>query len=624
MTEFVPDAVQPSSSLAFVPDNPMPPERPGLAHGIATAADIGTAALANTIEAPVLGAVGLAERAIGHSDTPVKNWLGEHMVYHTQEDLGRPWVNAMEKPIAGALHSVDKAVGDYAGSSVQKWLREIAGTASDAANVLPAAGAISREVSAATAAKPLMDVPDVARAPDELARAAGIKVRPSDVQAATGSEQPSIAARATESVGGSKDLKREFILENKPKINALASASVQMPEGTLLSPASLAEAEKPYAVAYDAVKKRVGPTEADPQFLSAVQQAGVRKDSVLPISGEIRAAQQSLVDAGEMNGKQIIATMSDLRERGFANKLSDNSNTQALGKAQLDLARALEDRLERATAANAPDLLPAFKEARIGFAKTGTIRASLVGHDINPQAVLRLADNNPGITGELKLIADLAERFPKVVTHKVPEPSGGALHAIKTYGSLGVVPAAQKIARMFVSGTRGEAETADVSLGSALADYTTSKASAGFHPSQEPPAPLDPLTRAMMEQDATGRVQKGDLRARLMLPSPETVSRGADMAAGNETLNAADMQTLADAITSHHPSSARPAPLRLPAPGQLAPRDVLVGELTRKERQAALQHPGSGNNPAPSTLTAARQRAIMNHLIQVLAARENP
>jgi hypothetical protein len=570
-----------------------------LSNGLSTEGQLALSAATHLVSGPLArGAAGLLARFTNQDPDKLKAIADKYAVYDTPVGSdARTYTDAMTRAVAPIMasgndpefgapavaQSADEFIGKYGGPAAQTAARQAVGTAGDIMAVAPLAGAIGEGVSALRASPAIAEGAQVARTPDEIAQASGVPIRPSDATAATGSNPPSVWAKLGEAVGGSKELRRDFILKAKPALNSLAAQEAGLPADTQLSSAALDQADLPHAAVYQQVRDALPDAlPFDQQYRDQVANAGANVDSLRPLPASAVAARDAATElgGGEANGRQLLATISDYRAKGFRARLSPDVDQQAAGEAQLDIANALEAQMDRHLANDAPDLLGQYQTARIGFAKNNTIREALVGHDIDPQVVSKLADKNPGIGGGLKTIADLAEYFPKIATQKVPDP--GTVHGF--LGALGNIIAApvRYGARSIMGATRGEVANPTVSLSSALSDYAN-RGPSGL-------LARGPMTQSLLTHDPT-------------------------FTGGNQGLEPAD-QALADAVAARHPGSPRPAPLALPAPGQLAPTAAAVAPV---QPSVALQHPASPD--LSSTVTQAAQRARIQHMIDVLTAR---
>ncbi len=599
---------------------------PGLLGGLQAAGQLALSGATHAISGPIVeGLAGLAARATGNDPEAAKAAAEKYAVYNTPENsVARSYTDAMTHavapvvaPIANALsgdvHTADDFIGKYGGPEAQRIARQTAGTAGDLLNAAPILGAAGKGVAAlAAAAKPVEEAATVARLPHELAQAADIRVPPSIMAATTGAEKPGIAARAGESLGGSSEMSREDIIHNKGRVNALGAQAANLPDDTLLSRAKLDEADAPHAAVYRQVEAAIPePIPIDDTAKAAIARAGERPNSLRPIPATVDKAREGALAIDQADGTQLKATIADYRTKGYEALKSDDPDTISFGKSQLDIANALEDQMERQLDTTNPGLADQFRQAREGFAINNTIREGLVGHDLDPKFVLKAADTNRGIQGPLKLIADLTERFPQVMTTKVPKITAGSIISrgvhygvpgLLGYAVGGPVGAAAGVAAapLLQKGLRGLMDVARsgvsnprVALGTALADYAKQRGGA-FAPAQ------------------TGFAVPGKRGGAVAtVPGQNYAPPVSATRLANQGLNPGD-QALADAVAARHPAAARERTPMLALPAPRASISEVAARVTR-------QHP---SNPAvSSTVTQAAQRAKVEHMIQVLAAR---
>jgi len=98
-----------------------------------------------------------------------------------------------------------------------------------------------------------------------------------------------------------------------------------------------------------------------------------------------------------------------LRQEGFTNAASEDVSNQQLGRAQLDMARAIEGHIGRNLPQGGPVDLAQFQDARRALAKNYTVQSVLRGNEVDPQALARVQRADPELLdGGLKLAADFA------------------------------------------------------------------------------------------------------------------------------------------------------------------------------------------------------------------------
>jgi hypothetical protein len=301
------------------------------------------------------------------------------------------------------------------------------------------------------------------------------------------------------------------------------------------------------------------------------------------------------------------------------------------------MANALDDRLAAAANDVDPALGAQYKEARIGFAKIQTVKNVRVGLDVDSGRLARAASKSNAIDGGLKVIADVHTAFPNVMGRTVPEPSSSKLDKFFSVASAGIKPGAEKLSRMLLNATRGEAASPMLGEGGPLGYYyrdrpTDTRSPFPDRPPLRPdsgrllPSPsdisIDLPNQGLNAADQTagpyghpGEPGRMTGYSRLALPAPgQETQFGIPpvTSMGTESINAAD--TIRP--FPQHPGTARVAPLMLPAPGQETSTE-LANLLMQPG--VGLNHPGAPN--LKSTITTAQQRAKLEHLIQALSYR---
>lgn len=216
-------------------------------------------------------------------------------------------------------------------------------------------------------------------------------------------------------------------------IDALTLHNQQIGDVRLSGAAGIPAGAQPTQQAFDfgaeapnAVYNRVAaalPTQAlSPDAQTAVQNAGV-SDLIThsPDSQAILDAQKARLlgapggAAPQLTGDQIIGNMRALRQEGYQRLGSEDVEQQNLGKAQLDMARGLEQHVTDTLPENGDVSLAQFQDARTALAQNYAVRGALVGNHISLPIIARLQRNDPGLlTGELQTAADFANEHPKV------------------------------------------------------------------------------------------------------------------------------------------------------------------------------------------------------------------
>lgn len=245
-----------------------------------------------------------------------------------------------------------------------------------------------------------------------------------------------------ESMGGKAAVKQDVQRRNAQVIrDEIAPKSVGLPGGQPVTLDALEAVRKQAGQAGYAPLDQMGQVNWTPSYVQALDAIERRfaKSRALTTSEKVPAVSDMVkeLDVPSMSGKQLNETIQNLREIGNKNASAVygmSSQTQALGKAQIKAAAALENlAIENLTAQGKQDLLPALKEARQLIAKTYDLERSLnqVTGDISPALFAKKAKQGKPLSGELKTLADFVAAFPNAVAadaRRIPTPGVSALN----------------------------------------------------------------------------------------------------------------------------------------------------------------------------------------------------
>ena len=545
---------------------PPAPESP-----LAVGADLLATGLSGaTVGTVGTGLVGIGSRLMGRNADKDKADFNEWAVWHPQTRGGREAIQKAEdfmSPVTGTVargvNAADRAIGKVVGPTAQQYVREFFKAGQDVAGAVPAAGAaaqgvkLGREVAGQTKM-----LSKVAKAPDDVARAAGLRVAPGSVADATGARaKPGMTARAADAIAG-QDTNLINQRHNKLQVNNIAMQDIGLAPNTPVSKDALAKARKPHAETYDQIRKVVPTTPVDQAYETAVLSVGKGSSSVLEAPKSIESLRQQILQP--MDGGQMIDTISDLRVNGWKKFLAkDNPEMNAEGSAMLDMANAIEQHLDRTVARVAPDLEGKYQIARRGFAKVDAVEASIVGNDVDPQALVRMASRSDALDGGLKVVADTATHFPRDFNIRPAR--------MNDTGSLSLSSLVSPIrhgAGWGVSRTRGEARAPRLGM----------------------EGPLSYYYRTYGDSGVPKRGPMSDPRNLLANPSEMAINRP------NEGLNPGDVSRGPYGHPGEASTSVSP-PLALPAPGRTSygnPNAAAAGEMGLGPDIAAAgaRHPG--------------------------------
>ena len=222
-----------------------------------------------------------------------------------------------------------------------------------------------------------------------------------------------------------------LILQNNPVGKTVAGAEAGVPHGTDVTYETLEKARgvsdpnhpeynpaAPNAV-YGRVASNLPTAPLSERAATAVRSAGgadrITEGTPDAITNTQALKDQLLAPGRQFTGNQVINESRGLRQEGGTNIASDDVSKQQLGKAQLDMAKALEQHIEDTLPPNAEVSLEQFQNARTALAKNFTVQSALNGKYIDLPALARIQRSDPNVlTGNLRVLADFANDHPEV------------------------------------------------------------------------------------------------------------------------------------------------------------------------------------------------------------------
>lgn len=338
---------------------------------------------------------------------------------------------------AQALKTGGFRVGELAGTKAGMALRVAGGAATGGASV----AAVNPDDAAAGAALGAV-LPGAVKAVGMAGRKAVQVARgpemPAAHQAAVKSAQeagyvlpptharPTLGNQLIESVAGKLSTAQSASARNQETTNILVKKATGL---TDLSPEAIAAARAEANSAYDALGK-VGRFRTDAAFKSALDRIGAGGKSLAEDFPELANAQAdkllaSFAGKDSFGAQPTIEAIKRLRFDGSANKAGQDPAAKALGSAQMKVAAALEDLVERnLDRAGSVNLLKSYREARTNLARLYDVEKALNTSTGNVDAHVlgRAAKKGRPLTGELKQVADAAQAFPAAT--KATEKTG--------------------------------------------------------------------------------------------------------------------------------------------------------------------------------------------------------
>lgn len=441
---FVPD-VAPETKSRFVPDSQPEADPPSKARvafekvsqflrdlpgmGVVNQAATGLANVGGTITAGLTGLGSLATDPLTLLAPDLALQQASERTQKVRDALhvdaapsGDVLLKGMEKGV-GALGKVtapiDRAI-ENAGPGVSTFVPAAADFVDQVSQVLPF-GAKGMQSAIRTAANPTQAAREavgaanasVAPGSAEAARAAGIKLRPSDVKMNDVTASP--RGMTAERVGGSQIMRQETSMANQPTVQRLANKALGLDESVAkLEPDVLAENRKAAFAVYDKVKA-LPDNPSGTAYVDSIR--GISDEGATPAVKETIASLKK--DFGRnASSADLVEWMKSNRADATRRFMSEDADQIRIARANREFAKAAEQELER-RAAGQPGLIDEFRGAREHLAKSYVVEeASKKGGYLDANEIARVEKNDPGLlTGELKIIADVANHFPEAVRH---------------------------------------------------------------------------------------------------------------------------------------------------------------------------------------------------------------
>lgn len=276
---------------------------------------------------------------------------------------------------------------------------------------------------------------------------------------------PSVAARAIESVSGKAATQQTAALRNQQVTNDLVRQEFGLAPGTPITRAALGKIRSEAGKVYAEIAAS-GRIKADPQFATdlkaiLVETSQIAKDfpgADIGAASQVRAMVRTL-SRDSFDAKAAVAYIKALRSEASGNLTAasrgGDPTKRALGQAQRDAASALEEAVMRHLKANGKgDLAASFDGARQTIAKTYSVESALRGSDVMASKLASQLGKGKPLSGRLKDVADIAGQFPDVVRTPKGSPGVSAVDAFIGGGgvltgnpALLAIPAARYAAR---------------------------------------------------------------------------------------------------------------------------------------------------------------------------------
>lgn len=261
------------------------------------------------------------------------------------------------------------------------------------------------------------------------AQAAGYTLTP-------GSVSPTGKNILAERVAGKTSLEQLSSVKNQAVTDKLTRQAVGLPENAPLTSGAMQDIRKAeYAKGYEPVKQ-IGQLPTDARFLNDlvdVESKYVGANASFP--GAVPPEVEKLVrtyTVGKFDSKDAINASRTLRDEASANfRKGDNS----IAKAQLDIANALENQIERhlinTGRPDAHTLLEQFKLSRQRMAVSHTVENAIRegSGSLDAKKLAGMLQRGDYMTGELKTIAEFANVAPRVTNmpSTIGTPAAGSV-----------------------------------------------------------------------------------------------------------------------------------------------------------------------------------------------------
>jgi hypothetical protein len=268
----------------------------------------------------------------------------------------------------------------------------------------------------------------------EAARGAGFKLTPNQAMA-----NGAIGGRIAESLAGHAKLERQVSRENSPAVAQMAGQEVGI--NGPVNAASIAAAKAPHNAVYDELSQ-LGTVPTDAAYRSAINgiynQGG--SSFAFDTPPALTALKQGYGGVKSFTAQDAVARLRQLRKEGNARLYGKyDPDQQALGKAQLTVAQALEDQIDRHlqglasgnTQPRAPVTIEATANPSAGASPQSAPSGAIVpGSGIPPGGIPQSGGRLPvGSTALATRTMPVAARLDSPVAEATPMPSAQAAAA---------------------------------------------------------------------------------------------------------------------------------------------------------------------------------------------------
>ena len=263
-----------------------------------------------------------------------------------------------------------------------------------------------------------------------------------------GSVTPQSKHIMAERMAGKTNLEQLMSINNQEVTNKLARRAVGIDETAPLTSENMrAIRSAEYKKGYEPVEK-LGQIATDPQYLDDMvkvesKYTGPGKSFPGAVPDEVTKLIKTYT-VGNFDAKDAVQVMRHLREEARANF---NKGEVAVANAQSDIAKALENQIERTLATtptpNAATLLEQFKLSRQRMAISHTIEDAIRegGGSVEAKKLAKDIQSGKYLSGDLKTAAEFSNVFPRVskTPSEIGTPAAGTMMGAPVSGLGGLI-----------------------------------------------------------------------------------------------------------------------------------------------------------------------------------------
>lgn len=375
------------------------------------------------------GLVGLAQGAanlVSKGGMPAGDrvrQIQEQLTYQPRTELGQDIVDVVSylpEKLAGAADSAGAAVSDFTGSpaigaGVNTAIQSIP-------QLLVSKGVPRVRMEAERVRNARQAELNAQRGRDETRNQVRQDAQDAGMVFAPAEASPGVVNNLLEGIGGKIKTQQIASLKNAKSVDSLVRQELGLADNVPLDADTLTKLRRTAWKAYEDVRT-AGRMEADADYISSLDQIKARYEGASKDFGDLAKSEVTdLVDG--LKGARAFEADSAIDMIGILREKADKAFRQGdtnLAKANREAANALEDRIGRHLEETGADtqLLQNFRNSRTLIAKSYVVEDAIQGGKINPQ---KLA-NADHLTGNLRLIRDAAQQFPKSMQN--PSAIGG-------------------------------------------------------------------------------------------------------------------------------------------------------------------------------------------------------